>query len=88
MGLNHGHYTNFFLFVYLKALVKRSPQASEQHITQALSSNAPGSFGIEQMLPSSLRRRPSSPVNIDTGERGTRDRQRLATLTKQLGMLI
>ena len=68
-------------------MVKRSPQASDQHITQALSSNAPGSFGMEQMLPSSLRRRPSSPVNIDTGERGTRDRQRLATLAKQLGNL-
>jgi len=41
---------------------------------------------MEQMLPSSLRRRPSSPVNIDATERGTRDRQRLATLAKQLGM--
>jgi hypothetical protein len=40
---------------------------------------------MEQMLPSSLRRRPSSPVNIDASERGARDRQRLATLAKQLG---
>jgi hypothetical protein len=40
---------------------------------------------MEQMLPSSLRRRPSSPVNIDASERGARDQQRLATLAKQLG---
>jgi hypothetical protein len=40
---------------------------------------------MEQMLPSSLRRRPSSPINIDASERGARDQQRLATLAKQLG---
>jgi len=55
-------------------------------MTQALSTTTPGTFGMEQMLPSSLRRRPSSPVNIDATERGARDRQRLATLAKQLGM--
>jgi hypothetical protein len=69
----------------VKALVKRSSQSSEQHITQALSSNTQGTFGMEQMLPSSLRRRASSPVNIDASERGARDQQRLATLAKQLG---
>jgi hypothetical protein len=74
-----------FVTIFVQALVKRSPQSGEQHITQALSTSTPGTFGMEQMLPSSLRRRPSSPVNIDANERGTRDRQRLATLAKQLG---
>ncbi|XP_069695727.1 E3 ubiquitin-protein ligase UBR4 isoform X2 [Periplaneta americana] len=88
--ITYAKYGNFFCDCGAKddgtcqALVKRSPQSSEQHITQALSTSTPGTFGMEQMLPSSLRRRPSSPVNIDASERGTRDRQRLANLAKQL----
>jgi len=72
--ITYAKYGNFFCDCGAKddgtcqALVKRSPQSSEQHMTQALSTTTPGTFGMEQMLPSSLRRRPSSPVNIDASE--------------------
>ncbi|XP_066993474.2 E3 ubiquitin-protein ligase UBR4 [Anabrus simplex] len=90
--ITYSKYGNFFCDCGAKddgscqALVKRSPQTStEQHTGQAVPTASPATFSMEQMLPSSLRRRPSSPVNVDSGtERGTRDRQRLAALAKQL----
>jgi len=43
------------------------------------------SQGTEHMLASSLRRRASSPVNLDRFLRGGREKQRLVSLQRQLG---
>ncbi|KAK3907858.1 E3 ubiquitin-protein ligase UBR4, partial [Frankliniella fusca] len=80
--ITYAKYGNFFCDCGAKedgscqALVKRSPQSSnEQQVNQinstierAASSSAAGTSGtqgVEQMLQSSLRRRASSPVNLD-----------------------
>ncbi|KAK7862494.1 hypothetical protein R5R35_005919 [Gryllus longicercus] len=88
--VTYAKYGNFFCDCGAKddntcqALVKRSPQSSnEAHSNQAQASSGPSNMSVDQMLPSSLRRRPSSPVNLDIGG-SYRDRQRLPTLAKQL----
>ncbi|XP_042908898.2 E3 ubiquitin-protein ligase UBR4 [Parasteatoda tepidariorum] len=49
-----------------QALVKRSPKVTAESGSSAQS--APGfSFGTDSILPSSLRRRPSSPTNANSG---------------------
>lgn len=46
---------------------------------------ASGTLGVEQMLQSSLRRRASSPVNLDRGLHVVKEKVRLAVLHEQLG---
>ena len=78
--------------------MKRSPQSSNDQQTNQVnsgieraSSNAgtgsSGGMGVEQMLQSSLRRRASSPVNLDRGLRVVKEKVRLAVLHEQLGEL-
>lgn len=91
--ITYSKYGNFFCDCGAKqdgscqALTKRNPQTSNEHSGQAVpnsSCHGSGNFGMETMLPSSLRRRPSSPVNFDRTERIHKDRSKLANLAKQL----
>lgn len=51
----------FYNLLMLQALVKRSPASYEDGTG---SSSGPAAFGVEPLLPSSLRRRPSSPSQV------------------------
>lgn len=91
--ITYAKYGNFFCDCGARqdrtcqALVKRTPQANNeaQPGPSSGSNNQQGNFGLEQMLQSSLRRRPSSPATCDRGERLQKDRSKLSTLAKQLG---
>lgn len=78
--------------------MKRSPQSSNEQqanqinsgIERAANNSGPGTSGAisaEQMLPSSLRRRASSPVNLDRGLHVVKEKVRLTVLHEQLGNL-
>ncbi|XP_063242107.1 E3 ubiquitin-protein ligase UBR4 isoform X2 [Bacillus rossius redtenbacheri] len=92
--ITYAKYGNFFCDCGAKddgscqALVKRSPQASadQQNLntTQTHSSTSQGNFGTEPMLPSLLRRRASSPVNIEPGDKEAKDKKRRAAFVKHL----
>lgn len=79
--------------------MKRSPQSSNEQQSNQINSNieraacnsgagTSGTLGVEQMLPSSLRRRASSPVNLDRGLHVVKEKVRLAVLHEQLGKLV
>ncbi|KAK6636982.1 hypothetical protein RUM43_010649 [Polyplax serrata] len=89
--ITYAKYGNFFCDCGAKqdgscqALTKRTPQTNNEHSGQALSSSSSHTTGnFEQMLPSSLRRRASSPVAMDRFERTSKDKTKLVALAKQL----
>lgn len=91
--ITYAKYGNFFCDCGAKqdgscqALTKRTPQTNNEHSGQAVSSSSSHTTGhFEQMLPSSLRRRASSPVAMDRTERVLKDKTRLSALAKQLGI--
>lgn len=69
----------------LQALTKRNPQSSNTGAEgqQGTGSTAGGNCGIEHMLTSSLRRRPSSP-SLDRSQQ-QKDLAKQVALTKLLG---
>lgn len=79
---------HFIKAMFQQALVKRSPQSQAENAPgQASSTAAPSNMGME--LTSSLRRRPSSPTLPERGGEPRclpRDKHRIATLNKQLGV--
>lgn len=91
--ITYAKYGNFFCDCGAKqdgscqALTKRTPQANNEHSGQAVTSSSSHTTGnVEQMLPSSLRRRASSPVGTDRIERVSKDKIKISALAKQLGM--
>jgi len=90
--ITYAKYGNFFCDCGAKqdgtciALNKRNQVPNnEPQPGPSSSGTASANFGLEQMLQSSLRRRPSSPTPCDRGEKIAKDRVKLATLAKQLG---
>lgn len=90
--ITYAKYGNFFCDCGAKqdgscqALTKRTPQANTEHSGQPVSSSSSHTTGnLEQMLPSSLRRRASSPIAMDRVERVHTDKTKLTALAKQLG---
>lgn len=89
--VTYAKYGNFFCDCGAKddascqALTKRSPQSSEHQVTGNTASYLNTAGTENNMLTSSLRRRASSPLSFnDKSERSGRDKQKLATLSKQL----
>lgn len=87
--LSYAKYGNFFCDCGAKedgscqALVKRSPQtSSEPQPSTSAGTNANTAYGIEPMLTSSLRRRPSSPI-IDKVNL-SRDKKKNTSLVKHV----
>ncbi|XP_051158982.1 E3 ubiquitin-protein ligase UBR4 isoform X2 [Leptopilina boulardi] len=85
--VTYAKYGNFFCDCGAKddascqALIKRSPQCSEQNVGNNISY---GTGNSENNLTSSLRRRASSPVHNSEKLNFGKDRQKLSTLAKQL----
>lgn len=92
--VTYAKYGNFFCDCGAKqdgtcqALSKRTPQSGvdPQPGPSSGANNPQANFGLEQMLQSSLRRRPSSPGTFERSERLQKDRAKLTALAKQLGM--
>lgn len=88
--LSYAKYGNFFCDCGAKedgscqALVKRSPQTMNEVQPSTSASNTAGTFGLEPMLTSSLRRRTSSPVPLDKIAM-YRDKKRTNAVVKQIG---